>query len=89
MYEGDTHDTHITAHIIDETDGRSGPSNSTLFLLTASHTINDSYMSLFPPLLPAFIMPALGLSISEVGWLATVFIHYICIIRLLLFILLA
>jgi len=73
VYEGDTHDTHITAHIIDETDGRSGPSNSTLFLLTASHTINDSYMSLFPPLLPAFIMPALGLSISEVGWLATVF----------------
>ena len=31
MYEGDTHATHITVHIIDETDGRSGPSNSTLY----------------------------------------------------------
>ena len=51
--------------------------------------IIDDYMSLFPPLLPAFIMPALGLSISEVGWLATVFIHYICIIRLFLFIIFA
>ncbi len=47
-------------------------SNATIALLTASHVVNDSYMNLFPPLLP-FIIPALGLTISEAGWLAAIF----------------
>ncbi len=47
-------------------------SNKTIALLTGSHAVNDSYMNLFPPLLP-FLIPLLGLSISEAGWLAAIF----------------
>ncbi|MEW5706720.1 MAG: MFS transporter [Actinomycetota bacterium] len=44
----------------------------TTVLLSASHVVNDSYMNLFPPLLP-FIIPSLGLGISSIGWLMTFF----------------
>ncbi|MBE0446934.1 MAG: MFS transporter [Actinobacteria bacterium] len=48
------------------------PNFKTVTLLSVCHVINDSYMNLFPPLLP-FIIPALGLSVSAVGWLMTFF----------------
>ncbi|MCL6472200.1 MAG: MFS transporter [Firmicutes bacterium] len=41
-------------------------------LLTVAHIINDSYMSLYPPLIP-LMMPVLGMNIAEAGLLSTIF----------------
>ncbi len=46
--------------------------NKVIALLTASHIVNDSYMSLYPPLLP-LMMPIIGMNIAQAGWLATIF----------------
>lgn len=51
---------------------RPGSTTKTIGLLSISHVVNDSYMNLFPPLIP-FLMPALGLSIAAVAWLTTCF----------------
>jgi len=48
------------------------PFFKTIALLSGSHIVNDSYMNLFPPLLP-FLIPVLGLSIAQIGWLTTAF----------------
>src|SRR3990172_9935752 len=56
-------------------ESKSAPAKSglrTITLLSCCHIVNDSYMNLFPPLLP-FIIPVMGLEISAVGWLMTCF----------------
>lgn len=53
-------------------DSKDKPFFKTIALLSGSHIVNDSYMNLFPPLLP-FLIPALGLSIAQIGWITTAF----------------
>jgi len=53
-------------------DSKNKPFLKTIALLSGSHVVNDSYMNLFPPLLP-FLIPALGLSVAQIGWITTSF----------------
>jgi FSR family fosmidomycin resistance protein-like MFS transporter len=45
---------------------------TTVSFLSVCHFINDSYMNLFPPLVP-FLMPYMGLNLTSVGFLTTCF----------------
>jgi len=56
--------------ILDDSDVQSD--FKTVAILGAGHTVNDSYMNFFQPLLP-LIMSSLGLSITAVGFMTTFF----------------